>query len=428
MGSCLSSCVRLILGINSSYEEIVDRDECSGPSGPENLFKEEKTSASSNNVNEKKPDVQIAKEKQNSAYQAEFFKIYDLKEVIGVGSTGTCHRCKRKSDSREFACKIIDKRQIEAKFTGLLDQFYTEIRVLKDLKHPNVIELEDVFETADRIFIVMEMMSGGELFDYVVEKGTLSETEASVIVRKITSAIAHMHSKSIIHRDLKPENLLLTEKGSGAEVKLIDFGLAKIMSDSVAHSFLGTRGYLAPEMLQRNSYNKAIDIWALGIIVFVLLCGCLPFDDDSSRITSDVVIKKKFTLRFPRWASNLSDPAKDLLTKLLDVDPKTRITADEALAHPWVSGVIVPRNNYLQSPNMLGSRKKREENTPMTPDMQMMHQKLIAADDECAKANVRAGNAKNKKKESTTRKKDFDYGQANYESDDKRVPVRKNSF
>ena len=132
---------------------------------------------------------------------------------------------------KDFACKMIDKRQIEVKFTGLLDQFYVEIRVLTDLKHPNVIELADVYETADRIFIVMEVMNGGELFDYVVEKGTLSETEASVIVRKITSAIAHMHAKGIIHRDLKPENLLLTDKGPNSEVKIIDFGLAKVNHD-----------------------------------------------------------------------------------------------------------------------------------------------------------------------------------------------------
>jgi calcium/calmodulin-dependent protein kinase I len=147
---------------------------------------------------------------------------------LGVGSTANCHRCCRKSDAKEFACKVIDKRQIEVKFTGLLEQFYVEIKVLSELKHPNIIKLEDVFETNDRIFIVMELMSGGELFDYVVEKGTLSELEASRIVRKITSAIALMHSLGIIHRDLKPENLLLTSKGADAEVKLIDFGLAKV--------------------------------------------------------------------------------------------------------------------------------------------------------------------------------------------------------
>src|SRR5690606_1432069 len=116
-------------------------------------------------------------------------------------------------------------------------------------------------------------------------------------------AVAHMHSQNIIHRDLKPENLLLTHKASDAQIKIIDFGLAKVMDESVARSFLGTRGYLAPEMLQRNSYDKAVDIWALGVIVFVLLCGCLPFDDDSSKITSDGA-REKFVLRFPRSGSN----------------------------------------------------------------------------------------------------------------------------
>lgn len=143
-------------------------------------------------------------------------------------------------------------------------------------------------------------MQGGELFDYVVERGTLSEEEASVFVRQITSAIAHMHSQHVIHRDLKPENLLLTHKAPDSQVKIIDFGLAKVMEENVARSFLGTRGYLAPEMLQRNSYDKAVDIWALGVIVFVLLCGCLPFDDDSSKITSDGA-REKFVLRFPRY-------------------------------------------------------------------------------------------------------------------------------
>ena len=293
-----------------------------------------------------------------------FFITYDLKEEIGVGSTSKCYRCVRKSDKKEFACKLIDKRQVEMKFTGLLEQFFVEIKVLKALKHPNIIHIEDSFETPDRIYMVMEMMKGGELFDYVVEKGTLSEEEASVLVRKITSAVAHMHGLGIIHRDLKPENLLLTSKGDHAEVKLIDFGLAKEMDDQVARSFLGTRGYLAPEMLQRTAYDKAIDIWALGIIVFVLLCGCLPFDDDSSRIASESDARVKFTLRFPPWATNLSSSAQDLLHKLLDVNPKTRYTAEQALNHPWVSGKSVTPNNYLKSPCLIGERRFKSPRTP----------------------------------------------------------------
>eukprot|EP00624_Nannochloropsis_granulata_P004407 evm.model.NODE_31928_length_7276_cov_23.184168.1 len=153
---------------------------------------------------------------------------------------------------------------VETRFRGLLDQFQIEIGVLRTLGgHKNIIHLEDVFETGERIYMVMELMRGGELFDYVVEKGTLSEEEASELVRCLASAIAYMHSLEIIHRDLKPENLLLTHgaggggrEGSKAEVKIIDFGLSKILGGAMAKSFLGTRGYLAPEMLQRQTYSK----------------------------------------------------------------------------------------------------------------------------------------------------------------------------
>lgn len=293
--------------------------------------------------------------------KAMFFAKYELRDEIGVGSTSKCYKCVRKPDGRNFACKVIDKRQVELKFSGLLDQFFVEIKVLKSLDHPNIIKLEDTFESTQRIYMVMEMMRGGELFDYVVEKGTLSEEEASKLVRSITSAVAHMHNQDIIHRDLKPENLLLTHTGSDAEVKLIDFGLAKVMRESVASSFLGTKGYLAPEMLQRHSYDKAIDMWALGVIVFVLLCGCLPFDDDSSKIPSETAARKKFTLRFPKWAASLSTSAKDLLHNLLEINPKTRYTADQALAHPWVSGKTVQPNSYLQSPSVL----RREMRSPL---------------------------------------------------------------
>lgn len=356
----------------------------------------------------------------NDSHAPGFFIKYELRDIVGVGSTANCHRCARKSDGKEFACKVIDKRQIEVKFTGLLEQFHVEIKVLEELNHPHIIKLEDVFETPDRIFIVMELMDGGELFDYVVEKGMLNEEEASVMIRKITSALAHMHSKGIIHRDLKPENLLLTSKLPDAEIKLIDFGLAKkISNDTVAHSFLGTRGYLAPEMLQRHAYDKAIDVWALGIIVFVLLCGCLPFDDDSSRITSEVVARKKFALRFPRWASNLSPSAKELMQKLLDVNPKTRITAEEALRHPWVTGVKATPNNYLQSPSVLGERRKELKSPAVTGGPAGAYNRLVEANTATVQAAAVGGmvgikEEGNGKKKQTGGAGQKDYGQADY--------------
>lgn len=328
---------------------------------------------------------------RRSSTKAGFFVEYDLKEEIGVGSTAKCFRCVRKSDNKEFACKVVDKRtnHTDGASAVVLEQFMTEIKVLRTLDHPNIVKLVDTFESADRIYVVMEYMKGGELFDYVVEKGTLSEAEASVILRKITSAVAHMHGLNIIHRDLKPENLLLTSKGSDAEIKLIDFGLAKEMEESVTRSFLGTRGYLAPEMLQRNNYDKAIDIWALGIIAFVLLCGCLPFDDDSSKITSESAARKKFTLRFPQWASSLSTSAKDLLHNLLDVNPKTRFTAEQALNHSWISGKSVQANNYLQSPSiMAGERRKEMLKSPM---MQAMQSRMNATGNPNGSSNAVGG-------------------------------------
>lgn len=168
---------------------------------------------------------------------------------------------------------------------------------------------------------------------------------------------------------MKPENLLLKKKpspranGEDLDVKVIDFGLSKLMAEEpVARSFLGTRGYLAPEMLQRRDYSRAVDTWALGVIVFVLLCGCLPFDDDSQTVPSDELVRSKFVLRFPRWAKNLSASAKDLLSHLLDVDPRTRYTAEQAYRHPWVQGQTAPKESLLESPRFI--RKSPSRTTP----------------------------------------------------------------
>lgn len=140
------------------------------------------------------------------------------------------------------------------------------------------------------------------------------------------------------------------------------------MEEDVARSFLGTRGYLAPEMLQRRDYTKAVDTWALGVIVFVLLCGCLPFDDDSQTVPSDDLVRTKFVLRFPRWAKNLSPSAKDLLSKLLNVKPEERYSAEQALAHPWVTGKAAPKGNLLASPGRIRAspnvRAKQNRATP----------------------------------------------------------------
>jgi serine/threonine protein kinase len=139
------------------------------------------------------------------------------------------------------------------------------------------------------------------------------------------------------------------------------------MEEPVARSFLGTRGYLAPEMLQRRDYTKAVDTWALGVIAFVLLCGCLPFDDDSSTVPSDDLVRAKFVLRFPRWAKSLSSSAKDLLSHLLDTNPARRYTAEQALEHPWVTGKAAPKGNLLASPGRIKNSPALRKAANRTP-------------------------------------------------------------
>jgi tRNA A-37 threonylcarbamoyl transferase component Bud32 len=163
-------------------------------------------------------------------------KKYQMCEVLGVGSTSVCHRCVERKTGKAFACKVIDKDQIEERFEGMIEQFHMEIVALKSLNHPNIIKLFDVYTTSHKIYIVMELMVGGELFDYVVKKGTLTEAEASSIIRMVTSALVYMHGQNIIHRDLKPENLLLTHKPDSMydiEVKIIDFGLSKVSGTDI---------------------------------------------------------------------------------------------------------------------------------------------------------------------------------------------------
>ena len=158
------------------------------------------------------------------------------------------------------------------------------------------------------------------------------------------------------------------------------------MAEPVAQSFLGTRGYLAPEMLQRQEYTRSVDAWALGVIVFVLLCGCLPFDDDSQIIPTDAMVKTKFQLRFPRWAKDLSPSAKDLLSKLLDIDPRRRYTAEQALNHPWVVGKTASKDSLLQSPGRIHQVPKSPGGRPMYPPGSKQHQQQLQSNR--AKANA----------------------------------------
>lgn len=247
-------------------------------------------------------------------------------------------------------------------FSELLTQFRQEVHVLRMLNHPHIVKLYEVFESKNYLHVVTEFVQGGELFDYLVERPDrlLSEAEASGIVRQVAWAIADMHKNGIIHRDIKLENILVAHKPLDEEIfptiKIIDFGLAKVFTkpapasptspvspllqesnvSNTAHTFFGTLGYIAPEMMKRNGYAQSVDNWALGVLTYVLLCGVFPFDDDPATTSAARAKGIDYTLKYPPWASNISDSAKDLLKKLLEPNPSKRVSAGRALLHPWV--------------------------------------------------------------------------------------------
>jgi len=218
---------------------------------------------------------------------------------------------------------------------------------LKQVNHPNVVGLKDMFETASTLYLVMELVTGGELFDKIVEKGQYSEKEASVIVKQILSAVGYLHSQGIAHRDLKPENLLL--KGSDdTTVMLSDFGLSKIIGeDKLMETACGTPYYVAPEVLQAAGYDKEVDLWSVGVITYLVLCGFPPFYGESLPEVFEQIMSAQFDFPDPYW-TEVSPQAKDFIQKLLVIDPHKRLTAQQALDHPWISAGGVDKQLNLK--------------------------------------------------------------------------------
>ena len=294
-----------------------------------------------------------------------FGDFYTLKSKIGKGSTARVYLCTSPQDSGDelYAVKIINKQKVTASYPTLMKQLKEEARLLEELHHPNIIALHAMFESSCTLHLVTEYASGGELFEYLISRpnGLLSEAEASRLIRQILAAIAYMHECGVMHRDIKLENILLAEKpkGSKTTLKLIDFGLAKSTRDCEhAKTFFGTVGYIAPEMLTKK-YTNAIDLWAAGVLTYILLCGVFPFEDDVRKR-----LKVDYTLRFPPWTkSKLSASAKDLLSSLLCVYPSQRSTAQSALEHPWIRGSTASPKCILSSPRQLKLRARSNQNT-----------------------------------------------------------------
>ncbi|XP_048384309.1 calcium/calmodulin-dependent protein kinase type IV-like isoform X1 [Stegostoma tigrinum] len=257
---------------------------------------------------------------------------YEIETELGRGATSVVYQCRQKGTEKPFAVKVL-KKTIDKKIVR------TEIGVLLRLSHPNIIRLKEIFETLTEINLVLELVTGGELFDRIVENGYYSEKDAANAVNQILEAVAYLHENGIVHRDLKPENLLYASPSPDALLKIADFGLSKITEDQVTmKTICGTPGYCAPEILRGCAYGPEVDMWSVGVITYILLCGFEPFyDERGDQYMYKRILNCDYDFVSPWW-DEVSLNAKDLVRKLILLDPKKRLTTYQALQHPWVIG------------------------------------------------------------------------------------------
>jgi len=228
------------------------------------------------------------------------------------------------------AVKCIDKKALK----GKEDSLENEIKVLRKLNHSNIVRLKETFEDKQKVYLVMELVTGGELFDRIVEKGSYTEKDASALIKQILQAVDYMHSQGVVHRDLKPENLLYYNSDQDSKIMISDFGLSKMEDSGIMATACGTPGYVAPEVLSQKPYGKPVDVWSIGVIAYILLCGYPPFYDENDANLFAQILKGEFEFDSPYW-DDISDSAKDFITHLICVDHEKRYTCKDALQHPW---------------------------------------------------------------------------------------------
>lgn len=259
-------------------------------------------------------------------------KHYKIKNILGTGSFGTVKECTDKRTGVSYALKIINKVAIQGKEQMLT----TELNVLKKVKHPHIVTLHDLFETNKAVYIVTDLAGGGELFNELLQKGSYTEKDAANLVQQILKGVEYLHDHDIVHRDLKPENLLFSDKTENPNLMITDFGLSKILRhhNDILMTACGTPGYVAPEVLRRTGHGKPVDIWSVGVIMYTLLGGYTPFWGEDQASLFDSILSGVYDFEEDYW-SNISSYAKDLIDRMLTYDANQRISASEALQHPW---------------------------------------------------------------------------------------------
>ncbi|XP_036392257.1 serine/threonine-protein kinase DCLK1b isoform X2 [Megalops cyprinoides] len=284
---------------------------------------------------------------------------YKVGRTIGDGNFAVVRECVERSTGREYALKIINK----GKCRGKEHMIQNEVSILRRVKHPNIVLLIEEMDTYNELYLVMELVKGGDLFDAITSTNKYTERDASGMLYNLASAIKYLHSLNIVHRDIKPENLLVYEHQDGSKsLKLGDFGLATLV-DGPLYTVCGTPTYVAPEIIAETGYGLKVDIWAAGVITYILLCGFPPFrgSSDDQEALFDQILMGQLDFPLPYW-DNVSDTAKELITSMLQVEVDQRYTALQVLDHPWVNDDGVSENEHQLS--VAGKIKKHFNTGP----------------------------------------------------------------
>ncbi|EPQ18257.1 Serine/threonine-protein kinase DCLK1 [Myotis brandtii] len=299
---------------------------------------------------------------------------YKVGRTIGDGNFAVVKECVERSTAREYALKIIKK----SKCRGKEHMIQSEVSILRRVKHPNIVLLIEEMDVPTELYLVMELVKGGDLFDAITSTNKYTERDASGMLYNLASAIKYLHSLNIVHRDIKPENLLVYEHQDGSKsLKLGDFGLATIV-DGPLYTVCGTPTYVAPEIIAETGYGLKVDIWAAGVITYILLCGFPPFrgSGDDQEVLFDQILMGQVDFPSPYW-DNVSDSAKELITMMLLVNVDQRFSAMQVLEHPWVNDDGLPENEHQLS---VAGKIKKHFNTGPKPNSTAAGVSVIALD------------------------------------------------
>jgi len=318
----------------------------------------------------KKVFVFMSNEAQSESFPAELTSSYTVSKMLGRGACGEVRLGFRIPDLKRVAIKIINKRTCStiSSMSNSHEEVMNEVKILQSVSHPNIINLEDVIDTKDFLYIILELAEGGELFDKIIEKSRLNEAEAKLYFYQMASAISYLHSKNICHRDLKPENILLcSQDDKNPVIKITDMGLSKLVDlGSILKTMCGTPQYIAPEIItghEKEAYSLKVDCWSLGVILYIIVSGTPPFTEDRKcgMNLRDQIIKGNYHY-YPSLFDRLSKDCKDLIDRCLKVNPSERISAAEILGHPWLQDkLIVKRAKDLMASQLRGKKRLIED-------------------------------------------------------------------